>query len=104
MWQPSKSLIHVLCAATLWLAAGGASAQVNPELGDVGASGQVTTQTTATTTTTRTDDNTTVDRTDDRIDSSIPNRYTGTDHGRVVGRFGIGFFGVLGIPIPGIDA
>jgi hypothetical protein len=79
---------------------------VNPELGDVGAQGQVsaststtTTQTTAvppatTTTTTTTTDTTTTD-------ANIPNRFAGTDHGSVVGRFGVGFFGVLSVPVAG---
>jgi hypothetical protein len=81
---------------------------VNPELGDVGASGQATTQTTTTqswpassppaspppagtTTTTTTESTTTV----------IPNRWPDTDHGSVVGHFGVGFFGVLAVPVAG---
>jgi hypothetical protein len=86
---------------------------VNPELGDVGASGQVsTTQTTTTqswpagsqpaspppaagtTTTTTTTDNTVTT-------TEIPNRWPDTDHGSVVGHFGVGFFGVLAVPVAG---
>jgi hypothetical protein len=81
---------------------------VNPELGDVATQGQAsTTQTTTTTsqawpagtqpaspppaaTTTTTETTTT-----------IPNRFLNTDHGSVVGRFGVGFFGVLAVPVAG---
>jgi hypothetical protein len=93
---------------SLWLIAGGVSAQVvNPELGDVSAQGQVSAQSTTTsqtttavppepvaaTTTTTTTETTTV----------IPNRYVDTDHGSVVGHFGVGFFGVLAVPVGGLD-
>src|SRR5688572_28193660 len=88
------------CALTVWLIAGSAFAQANPELGDVGAQGQATATTSTTTsyqtqtavppaTTTTTTTETTTETT------AIPNRFTDTDHGSVVGRFGVGFFGVL---------
>jgi hypothetical protein len=94
------------CAVAVWLIAGSAFAQANPELGDVGAEGRATATTSTTTsyqtqtavppaTTTTTTTETTSETT------AIPNRFTGTDHGSVVGRFGVGFFGVLSVPIAG---
>jgi hypothetical protein len=106
------SRVQSVVAVCLWLIAGSASAQVNPELGDVGAQGQVSTssQTTTTqswpassqpepavaarttTTTTRTETTT------------LPNRWPETDHGLVVGHFGVGFFGVVAVPVAGAGA
>jgi hypothetical protein len=105
MLRTMQSRTQAACAVSFWLIAGSAFAQVNPELGDVGAQGQVTATTSttttsqtpppaATTTTTTTTETTTTG-------PDIPNRYTGTDHGSVVGRFGVGFFGVLSVPVAG---
>lgn len=104
MLQHNWSRVQSICAVGVWLIAGSAAAQQNPELGDVGASGQVTTTQTVTTrtdpppptpvvgtTTTTTTETTTV----------IPNRWPDTDHGSVVGHFGVGFFGVLAVPVAG---
>ena len=97
MWQPKKCPIAAVCAAALWLAAQGVSAQVNPELGDTSASGQVTTTQTTTTTTESSSPPA------DDVGYDGPNRFSGTDHGSVVGRFGVGFFGVVGVPTPAFD-
>ena len=99
--------MFVLGGVSVWLIAGGASAQqVNPELGDVGAqgqaSGQVQTQATwqpgVQTTSPPPGADTTVD-----TDGPVENRFGETDHGKVVGRFGVGFFGVSSVPIGGGD-
>ncbi len=106
MWKPVKSRIVVLCAVSLWLMAGGASAQVNPELGDVGAQGQVQTQSQATwqpgvQAQSSPPAPATLD--DDDDDVRVSNRFGRTDHGGVVGRFGVGFFGVERVPVAGVD-
>ncbi|HKP59626.1 MAG TPA: hypothetical protein VJV78_23040 [Polyangiales bacterium] len=85
--------LSALCAGGLWLLAGGAFAQNNPELGDVGAQAQVQTQQPAPTVETTTTTTTAAD--------SSSNRFAGTDHGSVVGHFGAGWFGLMNIPVAG---
>jgi hypothetical protein len=112
MWHRNESRLSVLCAGCLWLIAGGASAQNNPELGDVGAQGQVQGQVQ------------TQPQPDPLVQSTwaagptpgapppappgafrgLGNRFEGTDHGSVVGHFGAGFFGIVAVPVSGIGA
>jgi hypothetical protein len=113
MLEHMQSRVQSICAVSLWLIAGSASAQVNPELGDVGVvQGHASTQTTTTTTQAYPADTrpassppaarTTTTTTESTTTLTIPNRFGGTDHGRVVGHFGVGFFGVREVPIAGI--
>lgn len=106
MLRHNWSRVQSVCAVSLWLIAGSASAQVNPELGDVGASGQAsTTQTTTTTSQSTTPAaSTTTTTTESTTTTEIPNRWPDTDHGSVVGHFGVGFFGVLEVPVAGAGA
>jgi hypothetical protein len=108
-----RTRVRSICAVGLWLIAGSASAQVNPEEGDVGVHVQGQTSTTQTTTTqawpagtqpapaARTTRTTTESTT---TTTTIPNRFRDTDHGSVVGHFGVGFFGVLSVPVAGPGA
>src|SRR4051812_43670042 len=108
MLQHNWSRVQSACAVSLWLMAGSAAAQANPELGDVSASGS-TTQTTTTTVQTRPVGTpaspppaaSTTTTTTDSTTTTVSNRWPDTDHGSVVGHFGVGFFGVLAVPVAG---
>jgi hypothetical protein len=47
---------------------------------------------------------TTTTTTETTTTTTIPNRFVDTDHGLVVGHFGVGFFGVLAVPVAGAGA
>ena len=99
--------IFALCAGGVWLIAAGAFAQNNPELGDVGAQGQVQVQTQpvppgGTWQPGPTPGGATTPPPPAAIAGPGGNRFEGTDHGTVVGHFGAGFFGIMEIPVAGI--
>jgi hypothetical protein len=111
MLQRSESRTRTLCAVCVSLIAGSASAQSNPELGDVGSQGQASGQVqvgtapaaqgsyqtqspppaASTVPASSLDPNTPV------VVDTAP-RFGNTDHALVVGRFGVGLFGVVSVP------
>jgi hypothetical protein len=101
MRRLNDSRIFVLFAASLWLIAGGASAQVNPEVGDVGAQGQASGRVETQGTWQPGTPNQPPPAAETELDTPAENRFGTTDHGKVVGRFGVGFFGVASVPIGG---
>lgn len=110
MLEHMQSRVQAICAVSLWLVAGGASAQVDPEVGDVGVQGQASTTHSTTTTSqawpagtqsTSPPPAATTTTTETTTTTTISNRFVDTDHGSVVGHFGVGFFGVVNVPVAG---
>jgi hypothetical protein len=100
-----RSMVFVLVLLA-WTRA--AQAQANPEAGDVGASGGAhfggtieggSSTTTSTTTTTSTAPSSTVSG--DTPAANVTAATPGDVHSMVVGHFGVGFFGVMELPIMG---
>jgi hypothetical protein len=83
----------------LWLIAGAASAQNNPELGDVGGQPPAQPQPAPVA-----QGAWAAPGAPPPADAAAaqPNRFAGTDHGSVVGHFGAGFFGIVSVPVSGI--
>jgi hypothetical protein len=93
-----ESRLCVVVCGLLCLLAGGAAAQNNPELGDVGSQPpppppqpQPAQSTWA------------PDAPPPPATATDENRFSGTDHGSVVGHFGAGFFGLVAVPISGVN-
>jgi hypothetical protein len=104
MWNRNESRVSALCAGCLWLFAGNASAQNNPELGDVGGQVQVQPQPAPVTQGTWGPATPGAPPPPAPADAPPVNRFEGTDHGSVVGHFGAGFFGIVSVPVAGIGA
>ena len=96
-------------AALLWVS--GAQAQANPESGDVAppppgaaASGSASGSASATTSwpspTATADSNVDADGSGDAIDTGVDTDPGASDHAAVVSHLGVGFFGVMDIPLP----
>jgi hypothetical protein len=100
MSQRSRSM---LCAVSLVLIAGTATAQTNPELGDVGGQAQVQGSFSAPPPAVQPSaaPPEPAASTSDPIETASTSGFAGSDHAQFIGRFGVGLFGVLSVPVGG---